>query len=132
MSKVLLSVTYNRRTPDPTTAQDRRAAHLEMHIPDEWGLPVATAVSFKEVVPGEVEPKNPKVVHYITGSSDTNRLVGQLKTYIDATYTDPQQRKAHKDIVEQVIWGWRSGMQERAESDISAFTGTTIESSIEV
>lgn len=33
-------------------------------------------------------------------------LVGKLLTYIEATYSDPQQRKAHKDIVKQLVYNW--------------------------
>lgn len=33
-------------------------------------------------------------------------LVGKLLTYIDATYNDPEQRKAHKDIVKQSCYNW--------------------------
>ncbi len=33
-------------------------------------------------------------------------LVGKLLTYIEATFNDPQQRKAHKDIVKQLVYNW--------------------------
>lgn len=35
-----------------------------------------------------------------------DNLVGKLLTYIEATYSDPQQRKAHKDIVKQSVYNW--------------------------
>ncbi len=35
-----------------------------------------------------------------------DNLVGRLLTYIDATYSDQQQRKAHKDIVKQAAYNW--------------------------
>lgn len=35
-----------------------------------------------------------------------DNLVGRLLTYIDATYTDPAQRRAHKDIVKQSVYNW--------------------------
>lgn len=33
-------------------------------------------------------------------------LEGQWLTLIDATFSDPQQRKAMKDIVRKMIWDW--------------------------
>ncbi len=33
-------------------------------------------------------------------------LEGQWLTLIDATFSDPQQRKAMKDIVRRMIWDW--------------------------
>lgn len=37
---------------------------------------------------------------------DVGGLVGRLLTYIDATYSDVQQRKAHKHIVKSIIYNW--------------------------
>lgn len=33
-------------------------------------------------------------------------LVGKLLTYIDATYTDLDQRKAHKRILKETVYTW--------------------------
>lgn len=33
-------------------------------------------------------------------------LEGQWLTIVDATFSDPQQRKAMKDIVRKMIWDW--------------------------
>lgn len=128
MSKVQLSVTYRRRTDSPITPADTRAEHVCLDVPSDWGLPEVTAVSFKEVVPATDEPRNFKTMQYSPLYGDTSRLVGKIKTYIDATFTDPQQRKAHKDIVEQVVWAWRKELHDRAATDISRFTNTEIDS----
>ena len=37
---------------------------------------------------------------------DVCELEGQLLTFIDATFSDPQQRKAQKDIIRQMVWNW--------------------------
>lgn len=37
---------------------------------------------------------------------ELSRLVGKLLTYVDATYTDLEQRKAHKQIVKNTIYEW--------------------------
>ena len=51
---------------------------------------------------------------------DEQRLVGKLLTYIDATYTDPEQRKAHKDIVKDLVYGYCQDMRTRATQIIDA------------
>lgn len=37
---------------------------------------------------------------------ELSKLVGRLLTYIDATYTDIDQRKAHKRILKDTIYTW--------------------------
>lgn len=44
---------------------------------------------------------------------DEQDLLGKLLTYIDATYTDQEQRKAHKDIVRQIVNNWRQDISTR-------------------
>ncbi len=39
----------------------------------------------------------------------TNNLTGRLLTIIDATFSDPEQRKAMKDLFSQSLWSWYSG-----------------------
>lgn len=33
-------------------------------------------------------------------------LEGRILTVIDATFSDPQQRKAMKDVLRKTIWDW--------------------------
>lgn len=49
-----------------------------------------------------VERNRPRIIR----RWQLDNLVGKLLTYIDATYSDPQQRKAHKDIVKQSAYNW--------------------------
>ena len=37
---------------------------------------------------------------------ELSQLVGKLLTYIDATYTDLEQRKAHKRLVKNEVYAW--------------------------
>lgn len=46
--------------------------------------------------------------------NDVQNLVGKLLTYIDATYSDHEQRKAHKDIVRNTVYEWERTLRERA------------------
>lgn len=38
--------------------------------------------------------------------TDIDSLVGQLLTYVDATYQDLEQRNAHKSIVKRTVRNW--------------------------
>lgn len=35
-----------------------------------------------------------------------NNLIGKLMTQVEASITDPEQRKAAKDIYRQLVWEW--------------------------
>ena len=49
------------------------------------------------------------VVIYI---EDINNLVGRIKTLIEASTSDPEQRKAAKDVFNNEIWSWYTGRSE--------------------
>lgn len=51
---------------------------------------------------------------------DTSNLLGKMLTYVDATYSDAEQRKAHKDIVRDMIYAWEREIRERAVQTVDA------------
>lgn len=53
--------------------------------------------------------------------SDEHRLVGRLLTYIDATYSDKEQRQAHKDIVKDTLYGYFQELRTRATQTVDAY-----------
>lgn len=53
---------------------------------------------------------------------DVDYLVGKLLTYVDATFTDQEQRKAHKDIVRQMVSDWRNSLETRAAQVVNSHT----------
>lgn len=53
---------------------------------------------------------------------DESRLVGKLLTYIDATYTDKDQREAHKSLVKDLLYGYFQDMRVRADQTIESQT----------
>ncbi len=53
--------------------------------------------------------------------NDEQRLVGKLLTYIDATYTDQEQRKAHKDIVKDIVYGYCQDLRTRGIQTVDAY-----------
>lgn len=52
---------------------------------------------------------------------DEQRLVGKLLTYVDATYADPEQRKAHKDIVKELVYGYCQELRTRGIQTVDAY-----------
>lgn len=56
----------------------------------------------EDVAPGQYED------HRVASHRATNSLVGKLLTLIDATFSDPEQRKAMKDLFVDTIWGWQN------------------------
>lgn len=63
--------------------------------------------------------------------TDTQNLMGKLLTYIDATYTDQEQRKAHKDIVRQVVNDWREGIHTRGVQTVDSQEGRNYEGTLD-
>jgi hypothetical protein len=52
-------------------------------------------------------------VAYPINYTELYNLKGRLLTLIDATFTDPQQRKAHKDVVWQTLKAWMDDIEGR-------------------
>jgi len=52
---------------------------------------------------------------------DEQRIVGKLLTYIDATYSDKEQRQAHKDILKDVFYGYCQDLRTRAVQTVDAY-----------
>lgn len=52
-------------------------------------------------------------------------LVGKLLTYVDATYSDKEQREAHKSIVRDTVWKWFNHNRTHGEKTID-YTNTRI------
>ncbi len=51
-----------------------------------------------------------KLYNYLatTNSEKFKQLEGKLLTLVDASFVDPQQRKAQKDVIKSIIWQVRS------------------------
>lgn len=51
---------------------------------------------------------------------DESRLVGKLLTYVDATYTDKEQREAHKSIMKDLVYGHCQELRARGAQIVNA------------
>lgn len=51
---------------------------------------------------------------------DENTLIGKLLTYIDATYTDKEQREAHKRLIKDMVYGYYEELRQRSHQTIES------------
>lgn len=54
----------------------------------------------------DVQSVTPDQVMYMLFSRAIQELEGKILTVIDASISDPVQRKAIKDLVRPIIWTW--------------------------
>lgn len=106
------------------TIKDTFAAEIEFYVPEHFdAIHLAGARIYdSEATPegNRLQPPHGDVNATIIGYQDVQRLVGKLLTYIDATYTDQEQRKAHKDLVKESVHGWHEEMRIRGVQTVDA------------
>lgn len=49
----------------------------------------------------------------LMGYSEVNAILGKILTFVDATYTDKEQREATKKILRTTIWEYNNYLQEQ-------------------
>lgn len=115
MRKVKL--VFQRSFVEIPTMKDTFSSDVEVLVPDGFGnmhligARVYEAPNLKDIganIPADGD-SNAIIVDY----RDFQNLLGKLLTYVDATYTDPEQRKAHKDIIKNNLWGWEKDLRQR-------------------
>lgn len=76
----------------PTLSPDHRHAGIRFESPDGSVGEIAYPINYDELY----------------------NLKGRLLTLVDATFTDPAQRKAFKDMVWQTLRGWMEDVEQAA------------------
>ena len=104
-------------TEHPTDSKDCAYRQAEIEVPDDWSSLRPIALSVATSGPGNRDDTYDNVAVIIEHHKVAN-LVGKLLTYVDATFTDVEQRKAHKDIVNQIVYDWYSYHMRNAEKTI--------------
>jgi len=110
--KVMLVFCSNVEVP---MLKDHFSKEIEIEVPSEIGEEVhlvAACVSEQESTKKEECPSTDSYAS-IWNDRDESRLVGNLLTYIDATYADKEQREAHKDIVKKMAYGFYNDIYNR-------------------
>jgi hypothetical protein len=72
---------------------------------------VAVIPSKRTMVRVEQTDLDPGCLAFPVNYEDLRNLKGRLLTLTDATFTDPQQRKAQKDCIWQVLQAWMSDVE---------------------
>lgn len=75
---------------------------------------------------GEGEKVLPNRELYGVNWVEFDNLVGRLLTLCDATFTDPQQRKAFKDLVRHAIKEWVASIVNGAAEDAGRPGGVSV------
>ncbi len=109
MGKVKIKVAWSKWTEGPLSKDEYGVHELQVPFDTEHGSMRILGVS---TIDAEVDDDT-KTKGYIIDQvfptldqRDIDNLVGKLLTYVDATFTDVEQRKAHKDILRSSLWDW--------------------------
>lgn len=94
---------------------------IEVNLPDGFDMAhLIAARCYNPLGHSSQSPTTSDMVATVIEYEDDNRLVGKLLTYIDATYTDVEQRKAHKDLVKDLVYGFTQDLRTRAYQTIES------------
>jgi len=99
------------------------AFSMDIDVELPAGFDMARIVGARAYSPNQ-SPDHPveDVEAVIWEYEDESRLVGKLLTYIDATYTDKEQREAHKNLVKDLTYGYFGDLRTRAHQIIQSQT----------
>lgn len=118
MQKVTL--VFQKAFLEYPTMKDVFARDIEVDLPDGFDtvlLASARVYQNEQLVKGLPGGDSNAV---ILSGKDFNDIIGRILTYVDATFTDQEQRKAHKDIVKKLIWDWNNELRTRAIQTVDA------------
>lgn len=116
---VKVRIAYAKWTEMPYSEGDVKEVEIEVPFDTKNGaikiLGVQTEGEKKALTAGEFSQDNiyPSLTH-----ADLDNLTGKLLTYVDATYADAEQRKAHKGIVRDTLWSW---FKDRTNNSVDHF-----------
>ena len=93
---------------------------IDIELPPGFEMATLVAARCYDPVQGDNARPVSDTTAVIWDYVDENRLVGKLLTYIDATYTDKEQREAHKNLVRDVVYGYAGELHTRANQTIDS------------
>jgi hypothetical protein len=110
------------------TVKDTFSADVEFVVPDGFNnMHLIGARVYESDVDKLAPTELPGGDHntLILESRDFSNLLGKLLTYVDATYSDVEQRKAHKDIVKNILWDFEADLRTRAVQTVDSQSGNS-------
>lgn len=120
MVKQKVKLVFAKNFVDIPTSRDHFSTEIEVSIPDSIDNEVhlVAAMVYSNQASSDVPSGDTNAT--IWDYSDESRLVGKLLTYIDATYTDKEQREAHKDIVKNLVYDYCNDLRVRGIQTVDA------------
>lgn len=103
-----MSVSANRNVSNAPTGFDTSQPSSNRTQPSISALQRHSAIEIRAEDGGSGELVYP--INY----REVYNLKGRLLTLIDATFIDPEQRKAHKDVVWHTLQEWMNGIVDSA------------------
>lgn len=120
MVKQKVKLVFAKNFVEIPTSRDHFSTEVEIEVPESIDSEVhLVAARVYSNYAGSDEPSgdtNATIWDY----SDESRLVGKLLTYIDATYTDKEQREAHKNIVKDLVYAYCQDLRTRGIQTVDA------------
>lgn len=126
MSKVKLVIAEGYGTDvRPHITGSEKVIDLNMEVPETHSIMGIIRTDFDQDIDGSTKTNDDliPIVHY----SQINKLVGKFLTLVDATFHDPTQRKAFKDLISGIPWDWWTSQQEAMTSPWRKDNGITIQ-----
>lgn len=118
MQKVRL--VFHKNFIEIPTFRDTIARDIEVELPKGFeSVRLAGARVYGAEPSPHKDPSgdlNTVVVQY----QDFSHFLGRLLTYVDATFSDPEQRQAHKALVKELVYNWQDSLSQRAVQTVDA------------
>jgi hypothetical protein len=108
MPKVKLRIVEGFGTErNPYLSETEREVETDVVLKDNEHIRAVIVHNFAPDADGSVRtsPDDLPVIPY----EFINKLIGRTLTVADAAFSDPEQRKAFKDLLSQSIWQWYGG-----------------------
>lgn len=122
MVKQKVKLVFVKSFVEIPTVKDTFSKDIEVEVPDSIDSQVRLVAARVYEPDTSSEYPNGDSNAAIWDYSDESRLVGKLLTYIDATYTDKEQRQAHKDIIKDLVYGYCQELRARGVQTVDSQT----------
>lgn len=111
MSKVKLVIAEGYGTDvRPHITGSEKVIDLKLEVPETHNIIGVIRTDFDQDIDGSKRTNDDLIplVHY----PQINNLVGKFLTLVDATFQDPTQRKAFKDLISGIPWDWYTSQHD--------------------
>jgi len=126
MSKVkLVTVQGTGSDGRPYIGGSEKVVDINLEVPETHTIMGIIRTDFDEDADGvkRVSDELTPVIPY----EHINNLVGKLLTLVDATFHDPEQRKAVKDLIINIPWDWYNSKREALVSPWRKDKGVSVQ-----